>query len=536
MHTLSLENIELLVHRGQYQQAQQLLNQLSNKNLELDILQARIYEKLTRYDDGLKLINSTIEAASLIDDTKLLIIAMIVKSGILERLGRFEELTDILKEIDLMVPECPFIQVQKHIEWIATYYNIKGLVYWQKGDLETAKHLFEENQELLRSVDKAGLEKIKGDTFNNLGLITYNLYNNEKALPLYEKAIEEYRKIEYHAGIGAVISNLANLYARLGDYNVAEQRYKDSLEIFTRENKKYSRSIVLMSLATLAWIKGDLDHAIALLTESKAYWSSIDNPLQIGRNGARLGELYMKKHEFDTAAACFEEALGYLGKIANDRQIFSVKLNQTELLLERGEIDGAMRKFEQLQSEYSKNSEKLETEGPYLKFIEALIIKQKKNLRNLQHHQDILHELIQRQDSSAQFRIRILLELCDSLLLEYDSIGSVEVLDELEILVDNIEAIALSQNLTPILVKINLIKAEISRLLYQFEEVPKLFDEASKYAMKISSSDLMSKIKLEQEKFQNYVIELAKIGTEKYELGASEIREYLESIKKSLES
>lgn len=123
------------------------------------------------------------------------------------------------------------------------------------------------------------------DALNNKGYESQYLKNNlDSAIVFYYKAVEINKKINYYAGLGTGLNNLAYIYQHQGNINKAIELYSEANTVFLKYN-------YYPGLASI---------------------------------GINLGDIYFNNDDFKNAEECFNNALVYAQKAKMDNVLGNV--------------------------------------------------------------------------------------------------------------------------------------------------------------------------------------------------------------------
>lgn len=87
--------------------------------------------------------------------------------------------------------------------------------------------------------------------FNNLGVVYLKLNNPEKALELYSKAIDLFRKNGDTINVAGTTTNIGSIYLELEDVEVAKKYYLEGLVLFDKINHPGGKAHALFKLGLL---------------------------------------------------------------------------------------------------------------------------------------------------------------------------------------------------------------------------------------------------------------------------------------------
>jgi len=166
--------------------------------------------------------------------------------------------------------------------------NSLGTVYRRKGVSDTSKEYYLKALQLLKNTNE---KKILAKTYQNLGLLNYEISDFEAAIESYKNAETLYSEINDTKGKGIVLNNIGNVYYSWGNFENAASSYQKSLKIFEEIN--------------------------------------FDNG--IGSSLTNLGNTYIKLKDFASAQEYLEKALIERKKLGYKKDIANAYLNLANL-------------------------------------------------------------------------------------------------------------------------------------------------------------------------------------------------------------
>ncbi len=118
---------------------------------------------------------------------------------------------------------------------LACLYNNLGDIYRVWGQIEQAKHYYNQTLQICRQLPDPVEE---GWARNNLGQIYNTSGNSEQAQIYLEQALQLFRTASHRLGEGKSITNLGWLYYDRGNLQQAQQCFEQALGIFNAENDR----------------------------------------------------------------------------------------------------------------------------------------------------------------------------------------------------------------------------------------------------------------------------------------------------------
>ncbi len=158
-----------------------------------------------------------------------------------------------------------------NIETAMSFKNL-ALVYHYKGNLDTAKYLYEKSIEILRKLVKPPNSKI-AEALNDYGTLQMDLSKYKDAKKSFEESLVNYINVygKEHKDVASTYNNLALDFHYLNELDSAEKYYKTAYELNKKIFGDSSLSITynINNLAFVAQDKGNYIAAESLF--SKAY-------------------------------------------------------------------------------------------------------------------------------------------------------------------------------------------------------------------------------------------------------------------------
>lgn len=148
----------------------------------------------------------------------------------------------------------------------------QALINLDKGNLEKAKSLYKQSQEIQNNIEN---DKLKAATLNGLAAIYDQEGKIEEALNHYNQALEIQRGIKDCYGEAATLHRLAGIHTRQGSCKEAIRLYSESLKIKEDKGDIKGEAETLQQLAGIYAQQGDIKKAI------DSYFYALDLQQQI---------------------------------------------------------------------------------------------------------------------------------------------------------------------------------------------------------------------------------------------------------------
>ncbi len=150
-------------------------------------------------------------------------------------------------------------------------------------------------------VEALGRPFEKGRLFANWGELHAAQFRFEKATPLFEKACESFRAMEYKAGESIALLNLGDCYYYLNQSDLAEKTYRRALDLNQEVQEPELEGLATIGLGRHAFERGDLEEAkrLFLIAEGIGKQYRIYNVLK---------EVYSELENLHTSGKKFADA------------------------------------------------------------------------------------------------------------------------------------------------------------------------------------------------------------------------------------
>lgn len=188
-------------------------------------------------------------------------------------------------------------------------YNDKGLVYWNRDQLEMAMEQYVKGAEVFEKVNyDMGLSSI----YNNMGLILYDLKRYDESKINHLKALKIRERLKDTYGLGASYSNLSNVYKRLGVKDSVYYFMKKAIEIKKTSNDQRGLGIAYQNLGIDFRESGVLDSAIYYTKKAQLLYEEIDNKKLTSNTLLSLAEMYQLDGKYSLGLESVQKAITLL--------------------------------------------------------------------------------------------------------------------------------------------------------------------------------------------------------------------------------
>lgn len=320
-------------------------------------------------------------------------------------------------------------EVKDTANWIYAFYE-KGVIYSQKGDLQTSLEQFYKANELSEATGNTGMTNT---SLNSIGLVYNDLEKYHEAKAAFEKVLIGYEELEVKSEfLGDVYNGLAWSYKGLNKYDKAIDNFDEAKSIYEKNNSEYGIAVASFNKARIYIEQKRFNEALPLLsfayekqktngflTELMLTISSyaeahfelgnyreseflLNEGLQLNKESKlatkdlyfELYRIHNVKGEYQKALMFHEDYVKYKDSVYNEENIKSINLLQKQFETEKKNKEIAEQQLELQQQENTlqkKNNQMTLLYGVSLLLLIAsvltwLVFKQK----NKRKHQELL--------------------------------------------------------------------------------------------------------------------------------------------------
>jgi len=184
----------------------------------------------------------------------------------------------------------------KNIE--AQAINIKGLLFYNSGDYDSAIEYYKQAQKLAQIV---GNKKIVAKIYTNLAVIDYLRGNKKEVVQNFEKSFEIAKQLNNNELLSGGYNNLALMHYYWGNYAQSVEYYHKALEIYRQINGKDGILLCYQNIGNVYFNTGDYTKAIETWNKSLALSVEIGDKPNTARAHQNLGEVYARLGDYETA-------------------------------------------------------------------------------------------------------------------------------------------------------------------------------------------------------------------------------------------
>ncbi len=192
--------------------------------------------------------------------------------------------------------------------------NRKGIVYANQGNLNLAIDEFFTTLDIEKKNEN--LKGISG-SYNNIGVLFYQLRDYPKALKYYKEGFKVFQSINDEYGVATYYNNIAIVYLETGKYELARKNFKKSIEIGERVAFKRLLGWSYDGMSKVMQETGEYENGLAWATKALKVRKSLGKNRSLAQTYNTLGNNYNLLGQYDNAINNYENAAEIAIQIRN---------------------------------------------------------------------------------------------------------------------------------------------------------------------------------------------------------------------------
>lgn len=457
LETKELYNAKELIENGKFSEAYQTLKDFKNKKditcyeqISYFILMGILSDKLKDKDKLVDYAEKAFQASQGKEDSLQIVDVNIVKSMALFAGYKFEEALEL---------------------------TLKGEKILNSLNLESSKEVIKRQAEI--SYRRANIYFMKREF--------------DKALEFAEQTLLFNKELNIKLGIVESLDVIKNIYYYLGEFDKSLE-YLNQCVLYAEEID-YRAEILNCNInfGLIFAFRGEVDIAIDYYNRALEIAKEMDYKFGIAQSLNNLGDLYRRQGHFDLAQETLEESL----RIFKELGISGVTSIDClfHLALEEGDLELAKKYLDQLKQ--IKNRSKLSSMG--YRVDKAIFMKTSPRAIHRGKAEEMLKQIVNGEIVDYEITIIALLHLCDLLLIELQTTGHLEIIDEFKLYIIKLLDIAEKNHSFPLLAEVYIFQARLALVTLEFNEARKLLTKAQSIADKYHINRLAAKVSIEHD-------------------------------------
>lgn len=365
--------IEILIHKGEYEEAIRELNsalsEAEKRNAlveeqEIYRLLAEAYQKQSKWDEASDCCHKALAISRQLNDlaAEEQILGLLI--SIDQWRAKFDRALENYKRL---------IDLNRRVgdeDKVADALKNMGNVYFRKGELNKARELYEKSLGIARRLENIHLE---AKCIANIGLIHSHAMRLDEALSCYESALQIYTKIGDKTGQAICFNNIALVYSAKGLFRKGVKYYEKASGIQKTLGNKGDYALAQSNMARLMAVIGEAREAIQILREALKIAMDLNYPFVINVAYDSLGYSYFCSCEYKQSIAEYQNALKVAVEASLGRETALARCNLGQVYYYLGDYNNSreeMEKATELAEEIGDEYVQLKTSA-YLSALKA---------------------------------------------------------------------------------------------------------------------------------------------------------------------
>ncbi|KKN04683.1 hypothetical protein LCGC14_1094910, partial [marine sediment metagenome] len=383
---------------------------------------------------------------------------------------------ELLKTLTLKLP-AEYKQRKAYIAFL------KGWAYEQKSKADSAVKQFELSISLREEL--GAKKEIALSLVGIAHVFMYRKSDFDRALKYLKQGLAFAEESGNKNVIGYCLYYMAGVHLVKGDLDRSIMLYEQSLIINNKINNKIMMGRVLSSLGGSYAMIGELNRSIRFYEQSLELFKEYNYKFLMVGVFNNLSESYRMKGELDRALECIEQSVGLSRELGVLRPLaFNYNL-LIQILIDMGDLERARNSLRDLKQLNSQLKDKI-VNLMYL-FDKALLLKTSPRARNRVKAEELLRQILEEEDLRIVILLKVLLNLCELLLVELQMTNEVEILEEIKPFITQLLNLSDKSHSFWILGEIYLLQAKLALISLNLEEARRLLTRALNGSLNVTS-------------------------------------------------
>ncbi|MFX1535118.1 MAG: tetratricopeptide repeat protein [Promethearchaeota archaeon] len=319
------------------------------------------------------------------------------------------------------------------------FHNI-GVIYWRKGEVDQALEYY---QRSLAIKEKYADKQDIALSFNNIGVIYWQKDDLDQALEFFEQSLTIQKEFSEDQDIAACLNNIGTIYQQKGDFNQALKYHQQSLELFEKLRNKQDIARSFHNIGVIHWYKGDLNQALEYLERGLAIREKLINKQLIAHSLVSIGIVYWFKGDSRQSLEYYQQGLALFEKLGNKPYISENLQFLISVALGKISLKEVERYLQSLQKISTREEKKVISQRS--RVAEALVLEISTRTQYKDKTEELLKQIIEEEIIEHELTVLTLLNLCDLLLGELETLDTQEGLKKIQTYVNRLFDIAQQQ-------------------------------------------------------------------------------------------
>ncbi|MFX0062406.1 MAG: tetratricopeptide repeat protein [Candidatus Hermodarchaeota archaeon] len=320
-----------------------------------------------------------------------------------------------------------------------SFHNI-GVIYWRKGEFDKALEYY---QRSLAIKEKYASKEDIALSFNNIGVIFWHKGDLDQALDYFEQSLTIQKEFSEDRDIAACLNNIGTIYQQKGEFNQALKYHQQSLVLFEELGNKQDIARSLHNIGVIHWYKGDLNQALEYLERGLRIREKLISKQLIAHSLVSIGIVYWFKGDSRRALEYYQQSLALFEKLGNKPYISENLQFLISVALGKVSLREVERYLQRLQKISVREGEKIISQRS--RVAEALVLEISTRTQYKDKTEELLKQMIEEEVVEHDLTVLTLLNLCDLLLGELETLDTQEGLKKIQTYVNRLFDIAQQQ-------------------------------------------------------------------------------------------
>lgn len=562
MYNLQLKQIELLIDQAKFTEAlneittlEQSVQLTNNERLTLKYLKSTLYLKKGLLKEGKQVAEQLLEEIRETGNQLREVDALINVIWALQWLGRLDEGLQLVKRGEKLLK----ILVQDQQSGLkareATLLHRKGSLLLDQGKLNHGVSFLEKSLSLRKEeednkgiaesmmeigryyVDKGELDQaqeytLKSMTINEvigdqrgiahsieaIGWIYQFKGDWDQASDHFQKSLAISEAIGDQIGTAHSLAYIGWVYVNKCELDQALDHFQKSLAISEATGYQHGIAFVQNGIAIIYAYKGESDQELKHYLKSLAIYEAMGNQRRISVLLNNIGTHFGEQGDFRSATDYFERSLNFARKNEFDLQISETLYQSIRLFVNDLPSETVRSYIDELQ-EINERNEDIPKISQRCRLAEAVVLKARGRLADKvtapKIFQQIFREIAKEDVVWLELTVEAMINLCELLLFELETMGNGNTLSELHELSQRLLTIAKEQNSYLYIVETYLIQSKLKLLELNLDEARQLLTQAHIIAKEKGLYRLERLISMEHDSLVSQLSTWEKIITQK---------------------
>ncbi|MFX0114930.1 MAG: tetratricopeptide repeat protein [Candidatus Hodarchaeota archaeon] len=518
-----LQKVEQFIYMGKFERALQEIEKLDAEGklnedgrLRSQILKSHILIDSGQPDNGLKLAKSANKGSKRTGSALTIIDALIAMATGLWRLSKLTECLAVINEAENILTTMVDDQLEFSkrdsdlklikgkvyrttgdldlaLEFLENSFSTRlelgnvyatadplndiGIIYAQRGEFDLSLNYLRQSLKVFEDAgNKAQVVKIR----NNIGMIYWQKADLDQALDFYHKALASSEELGNKRYISTVSMNIGLIHVSRGELTSALEFYQKSLPVFEELDSKTELAFCLNNIGTVYEYRGELDLALEFYQRSLAIVEELKIRQEIATSLNNIGDVLREKGDFEAATTHYERSLEIFESIGKEVDTCVTLGNLVKLATFQRSCESAEPYLERLHEIHMKEDNKFISQTYYL--AKAIMLRASDRVVKRAEAQQLFQQIAEGEAVDLNLTAEAMFNLCELLLLELETSGSEEALNELNTVLKKLVNIAEDQHNYKLFVETNLLQSKAALLELDVKRARQLLSQAQQTA------------------------------------------------------